>query len=215
MSVGAQVVRQQKTAHAEEHGDGLAVVPSHAGGKILRRLDAARCRFDRQPRQGHRRTRPPGVGIQDFVADQHALRRVGILHVPGLHVRGHGDRVGMSAQPPKLQIHRQNLPLGKMDGLADLDEPRRRTGQLVVPGRHGSEDKRTVRAGRHFGNSPGHQADAGLRHRLSLGIAELAAENGRWQWRSRNQEKADNDYSHRATKFTNVLQIPIARITHK
>ena len=82
--VGAQVVGQQKAAHLDEMRDGLAVVSGHARRKILRRLDAARCGLDGQSGNGDRRAGPAGIGVQDFVAHQDALRRVGILNVQPL-----------------------------------------------------------------------------------------------------------------------------------
>jgi hypothetical protein len=67
------------------------VIARYAGSEILRRLNAARCRFDRYPGNGYLGSRPARICVQRFLPDIDALSRIGKENARLLHVGDHGD----------------------------------------------------------------------------------------------------------------------------
>ena len=73
--VGGQIVGIQKVADLEVLRNGLAMVAGDSGSEILRRLDASRGGFDGKARNGDRRARAAGIGVEHLVMNDDALRR--------------------------------------------------------------------------------------------------------------------------------------------
>ena len=77
MSVGGKIVGVEKVSDLEILRDGLAVIARDAGSKILRGLDSSRGGFDGQPRDGDGSAGASGIGVEDLVMNDDALRRIG------------------------------------------------------------------------------------------------------------------------------------------
>ena len=81
MGVGGEIVRDEITTDGDVLRDGFAVVAGHAGGEVLRSLDASGGGLDGQAGDGDGRARTAGVGVQQLLAHHHFLGRVGRRYV--------------------------------------------------------------------------------------------------------------------------------------
>src|ERR1039458_3397340 len=61
VSVGGKIIGKKEIPNLQILADGFAVIASHAGGKILRRLDTARGRFNRQSGNRNGCAGPAGI----------------------------------------------------------------------------------------------------------------------------------------------------------
>ena len=95
VSVGAQVVREQETAHLDECGDGLTVISGYSRREVLRSFDAAGCTFDWQTGDGDGSAGAAGVGVEKFIAYEHPFCRTGVLQVDFLNVCRNSNRVAV------------------------------------------------------------------------------------------------------------------------
>ena len=100
-----EVVGNQVAAHLDVHGNRLAVVAGYSGGKILRRLDAARSRLNRIARDGDGRAWAAGVGIKEILGGKNLDGGVGRHDVAagdvsrdGYRLPGAGERVQAQSQ---------------------------------------------------------------------------------------------------------------------
>ena len=99
-----QIIRQQVASHLDVLRDGLAVVASHSWRKILRRLDAARCRLNGIAGNGDRRAWPSRIRIEQILRSEHLFGRIGRHHIASRHIGRDHDRLRYRRLQPDLKI---------------------------------------------------------------------------------------------------------------
>ena len=153
------------------------MVAGHAWSEVLRRFDAAGSGLDRQPGERDRRARTAGISVEDLVANENALRRIGVLDVHLVYVGGRGHGFGMGRKGCELQVDGQRTVVANDHRLADIDEIRGLRYQPVRTHGKGREAEPSVEAGVGFhyvGVMVFHHTNCSCGNRLPLGVGDLA-----------------------------------------